>query len=299
MRTTKRYTEQLLQRFRREQRGIGIFGDYIPWHRVGRGDPASRGRSHLIPWRERQREVLSDLEWVVLVFVTLMGAHVVDIREQFPLALNERPHELGDYDIDAQVHGFPGTLALARGLQIKHPRVRGTGSWDHWVMTTDLLVTLRDPQGRLSLLALSCKCDDDAQNKRARQLLKIEREYWLVRDVLWLLITPSLFDEAVALTLRRVTCWAFEESCCAEHRRVATEMAFQYPGRSLTFVLQQIEIALGSMELAQRAFYQAVWTGELPLDLRRTWRNHVPAALLSPEAFLALNPVASRRTAWI
>lgn len=299
MRTTKRYTEQLLQRFRREQRGIGIFGDYIPWHRVGRGDPASRGRSHLIPWRDRQRELLSDLEWVVLVFVTLMGDHVADIREQFPLALNERHHELGDYDIDAQVLGLPGTLALARALQIKHPRVRGTDSWGHWVMTTDLLVTLRDPHGRLSLLALSCKYDDDAQNERARQLLRIEREYWLVREVLWLLITPALFDEAVALTLRRVTCWAFEEGCSADHRRVAADVTFRYPGRSLSFVLQRIQDALGSMELAQRAFYQAVWNEDIPLDLRRTWRNHIPAALLSLEAFRALNPVASRRTSWI
>jgi hypothetical protein len=299
VRTTKRYTAELLDRFRREHRGIGIFENYIPWHRVGRGDPASRGRSHLIPWRERQREVLSDLEWVVLVFVTLMGDYVADIREQFPLALNERHHELGDYDIDAQVLGLPGTLALARAMQIKHPRVRGTGLWSHWIMTTDLLVTLRDKQGRLSLLALSCKYDEDARSHRARQLLSIEREYWLAREARWLLITPSLFEEAVALTLRRVTCWAFEESCSAAHRRLAAEVTFQCPGRSLTFVLQRLQNALGSMELAQCAFYQAVWSGEIPLDLRRTWRNHVPPTLLSREAFLALNPVASRRTAWI
>lgn len=299
MRTTKRFTFKVLDRFHRECRGQGTFGNYIPWHRVGRGDPASRGRSHLVPWRDRQRELLSDLEWVIFVFVTMMPEHVVDVREQFPLALNERHHELGDYDTDTAALGHPGTLALARAMQIEHPRVSGAGEWDHWVMTTDLLVTLRNESGRLSLLAISCKYDADAKVARAHQLLCLEREYWLARGVPWLLISPSLFDEAVALTLRRVSCWAFEDPCTVGDRRVATDYAFRYAGRSLTFLLQRLEGALGSMEQAQSAFYQSVWTGEIPLDLRRTWRNHAPPTLLSPRDFRALNPVASRRTAWI
>ena len=62
MRTTKRFTPAVLDRFKREGRGTGIFQDYIPWHKVSRGDPASSGRSHLVIWRSRLRELLSDGE---------------------------------------------------------------------------------------------------------------------------------------------------------------------------------------------------------------------------------------------
>lgn len=298
MRTTKRFTPQVLGRFRRECRGQGTLSDYLPWHRVGRGDPASRGRSHLVPWRDRQRELLSDLEWVTFIFVTMMSAQVIDVREQFPLALNARDHELRDYETEAGISDPPGTLALARAMQIKHSRIPGAETFEHWVMTTDLLLTIRDGQGQLSLLAISCKYDDLAQSKRTRELLSLEREYWRVRQVPWLLITPALFDESVALTIRRVSCWAFEDQCSLEDRQIAIEMALRNVGWSTTFLLKNLQKALGSMERAQVAFYQSVWTGEIPLDLRRTWRNEAPITLLTPGDFWALNPVASRRTSW-
>ncbi len=63
MRTEKRFTPKVLERFRREGRGTGTYSDYTPWHRVSRGDPSSKGRSHLIVWMDRQRELLSDQEW--------------------------------------------------------------------------------------------------------------------------------------------------------------------------------------------------------------------------------------------
>lgn len=72
MRTTKRFTPDVLDRFRREGRGTGVYTEYIPWHRVSRGDPASRGRSHLLNWRGRQRELLSDGELVMTLFVTML-----------------------------------------------------------------------------------------------------------------------------------------------------------------------------------------------------------------------------------
>jgi hypothetical protein len=81
MRTTKRFTPNVLIRYRKLNRGTGIFQNYIPWHRVGRSDPSSRGRSHLQMWNGRQRELLSDQEWVGFFFSTLVR-DVNDIREQ-------------------------------------------------------------------------------------------------------------------------------------------------------------------------------------------------------------------------
>lgn len=298
MRTTKRFTVGVLERFAREGRGSGILDQYIPWHRVGRGDPASRGRSHLVVWGGRPREVLSDLEWIVLMFVTMLKSIIVDIREQFPLALNDRPHELGDYDVHSRTSGHPGTLALAKALQIKHPRVRGDDGFGNWIMSTDLLLTLRDSSGKSFLVALACKYDDDSKSTRARQLLALEREYWLARKVEWLLITPALFDESIALTLRRVTPWAFDEEAPEAHLDEAARIVRAFPGRSLTVVLQHLAHSLGDLGSAQRAYWQAVWIGRLPIDLRRSWRPHLPPVLLTPAAFKRLNPVACRRSSW-
>lgn len=298
MRTTKRFTLGVLERFEKEGRGCGALDQYTPWHRVGRGDPASRGRSHLVPWRDRPRELLSDLEWVVLMFTTMLKGIVIDVREQFPLALNDRPHELGDYDVHARSSGHPGTLALARAMQIKHPRVRGDGCFGNWIMTTDLLVTLRNTSGKSFLLALSCKYHDDAKSRRARQLLALEREYWVVRNVEWLLITPALFEESVALTLRRVTPWAFDQEVPDAHLDEAARVVRAFPGRSYSFLLQRLAQTLGDMGSAQCAYWQAAWIGRSPIDLRCSWRPHLPPVLLTPAAFKRLNPVACRRSSW-
>lgn len=123
MKTQKRFTAALLQRFERDGRGTGSFENYLPWHRVGRSDPSSRGRSHLINWRGRHYELLSDAEWVGFLFSTLMP-NVEDIREQFKLSLKGGQHELADYDIRFAGQDFPGTLACSELLKTKHPKLK-------------------------------------------------------------------------------------------------------------------------------------------------------------------------------
>lgn len=297
MRTTRRFSPEVLERFLREERGSGTFTNYIPWHRVGRGDPASRGRSHLVLWRERQRELLSDLEWVVLMFVTMLP-RVVDIREQFPLSLSGRRHELLDYVAKVPLGEFPGTLAIAEAARIKHPLVRGKSTVAPWVMTTDLLVTLRSPTGSPFLLAVACKYDNEAARKRTLQLLSLERQYWLSRGVNWLLISPSLFDERVALTLRQGCPWSFGPRASEEQLKIATETVRASPGISLASAIKTLSTALGGVEVAQLAYWQAVWSARIPIDLRRGWRPHRPLELVTSATFSDLNPVASRRSSW-
>ncbi|MBK9236730.1 MAG: Tn7 transposase TnsA N-terminal domain-containing protein [Rhodoferax sp.] len=297
MRTQKRFTPALIERFRRQGRGIGTFENYMPWHRVGRGDPSSMGRSHLMVWRNRQREMLSDGEWVGLLF-SIMLNNLVDVREQFPLTLEGGPFELGDYDARFMGRIFPGTKEIARKLGFKHPRVHGDGGVKDWVMTTDQVLLLRRPDDQFELLALSYKPDGTVLTKRARQLLAIEAAYWAARSVQWLLITPDLFDEPVGLTLRRSAPWGLGTPVAASDIRTAVSVAEDLLGHSLHYTLEALVDHFADSDLAQRAFWQAVWCGALPLQLRRGWRPHIPLQLLDKRGFDAQNPVVSRRTAW-
>lgn len=298
MRTTKRFTPRLLERFSRLGRGQGIFENYISWHRVSRSDPSSRGRSHLLQGQHRQHELLSDHEWVAILFVFML-LDVIDVREQFPLAQQEARHELGAYRIDIGDERFPGTLALASKLRFKHPKTTEGSDSAPWVMTTDLLIALRGESDSVSLLAVAVKTIDEAEHQRKRELLAIEREYWLARGIPWLLITPTLYDQQVALNLRMQMPWTLGERVSAGERELAVNVVQRFPGRSLTFVLQKLEASLGEMDLAQRAFWQAVYRGEIPMSLRRGWRPHQPIVLLPNADFIAQNPIAMRRSAWI
>lgn len=298
MRTTKRFTPKLLERFYHLGRGQGIFGDYIPWHRVSRSDPSSRGRSHLLQGKDRQHELLSDHEWVAIMFVFML-LNQIDVREQFPLSQGEAKHELGAYRVDIGDKQFPGTLALAAKLGFKHPKTTDGEDSADWVMTTDLLIALRNCDGTTELIAIAIKTVDEIAKKQKCRLLAIEREYWMARGVTWLLITPALYDEKVGLNLRMQMPWTLGERTSVQDRLIAVEVVRRFPGRSLTFVLQQLEATLGDMDLAQRAFWQAVYSGEIPMSLRRGWRPHQPVVLLPQADFVAQNPIASRRSAWI
>ena len=298
MRTAKRFTPAVLDRFLREGRGTGIYTEYIPWHRVSRGDPSSRGRSHLLNWRGRQRELLSDGELVLTLFATMLP-NINDLREQFPLSLETGGHELCDYYPGALKEGFPGTKEIANKLEYRHPTTRGNGETAPWVMTTDLLLALEQPDKRLSLLAVAYKTQEDLEKSRTKQLLEIEQAYWAARNVQWILITPEQYDKRVGLTLQRVEPWALGAPASEKTRELVVDTFYNQPDQSQTALLNRVCAAIGGdMDLAQRALWQAVCTRRLPIDLTLGWRPHLPLKHLTPAAFLAQNPIAMRRSAW-
>lgn len=297
MRTTRLFTPDLLDRFREEGRGQGTYIRYRPWHGVSRGDPASCGRSHLMEWGGRQRNLLSDDEWVASLFAPQTPGSD-DLREQYPLSLESGCHELGAYDVRLGKPGLPGTLEIARQLGVRHPRVNGNGRSAPWVITTDLLFTLLDESRARKLLAVACKPKAKLDD-RTKELLAIERAYWVARNVEWLLITPDQYDEAITLTLRGSFSWGLGKPIADGAKLVAAQSARELEGFPLTFVLDRIDSALGQgFEYAQSAFWQSVWSGALPLDLRRGWRPHLPVEFVSASDFLAFNPIASGRSAW-
>jgi hypothetical protein len=297
MRKQKRFTPQLLARYQAEERGLGIKSAYTPWHRVSRSDPSSRGRSHIQRWGDRQIELLSDVELLFLFFTTMIS-NVEDCREQFPLAINSATHELSKYSVHAPLGNFKGTSQIANDLKIKHPICRDGEKTTFWTMTTDLLLTITDSDNGLGLLALSIKKTDDL-SKREKQKLGIEREYWLSRNVPWLLLTPNLCHPLIIDLLACTRGWALSEPVESNLISLAIMYSRNWENRSLTFALRDLEQTVGDLSLAQNVFWQAVWRGNLRLDLRRGWRPHEPLKFLSHTEFMALNPIAMRRTAWI
>jgi len=297
MRTTKRFTSTVLVRFRRQGRGEGTYADFLPWHGVSRGDPASCGRSHLLNYIGRLRELLSDGELGAQLFATMLP-DLDDSLEQYPLPLDDSAHPLAAYGERGPDELYPGTKRIAMEMGIRHPSLSEAGRTELWRATTDLVLVLKTPGHPRQMLAVAFKPKDWKPTRRARQLLSLEREFWIRRGVPWLFITPELYHKEVEMTLRRSACWALGDTVPGEQIEHAGDVARSLPGRSLTDVIDTIACTLGDKELAQRALWQAIWSGALPVDLRRGWRPHVPLKVIPAEQFVALNPIASRRTAW-
>lgn len=245
------------------------------------------------------RELLSDVEADILRFTTALGDQIVDVREQFRLSLETAEHELAAYDVRTSDRLFKGTLELSKQMGIKYPMTRGNGDSAPWHMSTDLLITLRKADGTYALLALADKTKE-ALKPRALSLLSLERAYWIDRGVEWLLITPNLYDDSVAMTMRRVAPWALGKPVSHRDIQLAITVVNSAIGHSLTFVLREIESYIGAEDdRHQRALWQAIWQGYLPVNLRRGWRPHAPLELISRSDFEAQNPILCRRTAWV
>lgn len=299
MRTTKRFTPTVLERFHREGRGRGSFETYEAWHKVSRGDPSSRGFSTLLNWRGRLRDLLSSGELCAQLFATMLP-NVVDVREQFPL--------VKEFTLDRQqlIRGLdgegplaPGTLESAHDLAYRHPILHERGRRETWMMTTDLLLLFEESQETLSALAVAIKDATWNQDPRTKELLAIERDYWLKREIPWILVTPYQWDRPVLATIQRIACWALGDPVSAASRRVACDVARTNPSASVSDLVRMIRPSILEHDAGERALWQAVWTGELPVDLHRSWRPHLPLKHISPLEFAELNPIAVRRSAWI
>lgn len=227
--------------------------------------------------------------------------NLVDLVEQFPLSQDGSPHELSRWQVGCGPKQFPGTREIAEKLGIKHPALTDGNLTHIWTSTTDLLLVLRNQRGGLELLAVSCK-PSSVLTERSKELLRLEKTYWAQREVDWLLITPEQYEKSVALTLRRTSPWGFDEPASEADIRVACQTVRSMPWHRYSDVMQHLTDRFGGethRHEAQRALWQSVWRGLLPVDLRRGWRPCQPLTLLSPEAFASLNPIIARRSACI
>lgn len=149
-------------------RGQGTGADYQPWLKVQ--DVPSIGRaSRIDSWKTgRTHHFMSDIEKYYF-FLLEWADSVIDIREQFPLSMDN-------------------TLALAKELNIKHPRDPKTK--ENIVVTTDFCITLvRD--NKSFIIARAAKKSGDLLKPRVVEKLKIEELYWLKQGIEWGVITEN------------------------------------------------------------------------------------------------------------
>jgi hypothetical protein len=299
MRKGKRFTPARLSAWEERGRGTGFGSHYLPWHQVTRGDPGSRGRSHLINWRlGRLHHLLSDHELLIMGF-SAMEPGLVDIREQFPLSLSPHPQELSLVKGEEFGRIVPGTLELADTIGVRHPRLGAVKNKDWWVMSTDLLLTISQGSST-QLVAISIKYDNELASVRTRELLQLEREYWRRQGVPWLLITPSTYSLEVGLTVRHALPWALVPDVFPSLvlQRVA-ELGAKLHGGTFDRALLSISTAFNCTRSdAQFLLWGAVWAGVLPVDLSMRMDPNAIVRVIPSSDFWSMNPIASRRSAW-
>jgi hypothetical protein len=159
-------TQRVREKRRKEGRGLGTGKDYKPELRIQ--DVSSIGLATRVRgWTtDRTHHLLSKLE--LMVFFTLdWPTTVTDIREQFPLDLEE-------------------TQAIADQLGIRHPRDPKTK--ELVVMTTDFVVTVGSGIHEV-MHAYTVKYAKQLKSRRVMEKFEIERVYWSRRNVSWSIVT--------------------------------------------------------------------------------------------------------------
>ena len=174
--------------------------DYHPHHgiRTPSAGVASRlfavttGRSHI---------VLSGLEACVLRVLD-HDPTVAGIRDQYPLDLEK-------------------TLAIARGLDVRHPHERVKAKMRPKIMTTDFRVT-RLQDGLRVEEALAVKPSARVKKRRTREKLQIEELYWKGTSVRWRIITEDTLSDPQLHNLRWVQGMADSQGLPFTEREIAT-----------------------------------------------------------------------------
>ncbi|MDM0065225.1 TnsA endonuclease N-terminal domain-containing protein [Variovorax sp. J31P207] len=229
-----------------------------------------------------------------------MDSTVKDSTEQRPLSLDSAIHDLSAYMMVDPRKKYLGTLELAELLGIKHPVIREGADTKPWTLSTDRLIVY-GPAGNcsreLSALAVGAKPNKKI-TPRERQLLSLERSYWQIRGVPWIFFTRELYDPRVSDLLRSAAAWAIDKEAGEESRAIAQAIHRLHQASPLYINLQRMASKLGSMELAQRAFWQSVWEEALSIDMRMGWNLNFPYPLLPLSDFRELNPITMRRSSW-
>jgi hypothetical protein len=178
-------TQADIDRYIKQGYGQGEGSAYIPWLRVQ--DVPSEGRSRKVQGIKTQRlhQFLSDGEFSYFLLLEF-SEQVIDIREQFPL--------------------FPTTqsLEIARQMGIQYPRYKDTQL--NFVLTSDFLITLQNPDGTRRLAARSFKCEDallpSPELKRTIEKLELEKAIFQEQDIHdWKIVTEKTIGSTLANNL--------------------------------------------------------------------------------------------------
>jgi len=163
----------------KEGRGQGDFENYKPWLKIQ--DVASQGVVTRIKGvkSSRTHHTLSTLE-LDFLFLLDWSENIVEVKEQYPLDLNE-------------------TTALAKEVDLIHPPRSNPNR--PIVITTDFLIIIRHPLGTREI-ARTVKYSSDLTDSRVLEKFEIERLFWLERNIDWGIVTELDINKTVVQNIR-------------------------------------------------------------------------------------------------
>jgi len=168
--TSKRdWTDEKLDRYRKEGRGLGSGRDYKPWIKVS--DFSSSGRvSRILGWKtNREHHFMSDGE-TRLFYLFEWSDRIVDIREQFPL-------------LDREL-----CFRIAEDMGVEYPKNPKSGA--PYVLSTDFMLTVTH-EGKSIYEARTFKPSKSLNNKRTAMKLELERRYYVSKGINWKIVTEK------------------------------------------------------------------------------------------------------------
>jgi len=260
----------IAKRFK-EGRGSGVGRDYLPFLTVR--DVPSTGRVHRLPSATvgRVHHLLSDLEHHVFCQLD-WHPEVVDIREQFPIALED-------------------SRALAQRLGIAHPSFSGVDQ----VVTTDFIVDM-NRSGRVFHKAISAKYAEDLDDPRVIEKLELERHYWLEKDIPFCIVTeqeiPRLLVENIKWIRPFLASYVFNAVELREYFAIFNDTKRFYPSQKITDITKKLDddynveagthLSVLRHLLAQRAFsFDMLNTSVKTL----VWEDLIPSELWIAERY--------------
>ncbi len=178
--------------------GSGHMQDYQPWLRVQ--DVKSHGNRSVVFGLKTMRahHFMSIIE-SDFFYQAEFNDSVIDIREQFPLL----PLNL--------------TEKIASHIAVKHPVVIGvSGPPVLYVMTTDFLLTVKEPDGGITYKAFAVK-PDGVPTLRVAEKLEIERLFWALHDIEFKVYIGSELNRIISKNISWATSAIRMDTTCHEH----------------------------------------------------------------------------------
>ncbi|MCT8982464.1 TnsA endonuclease N-terminal domain-containing protein [Shewanella algae] len=204
----------------REGRGQGHGPDYKPF--IYTRDVSSLGRSHRIYGNKCRRlhHLLSDLELAVLLTLD-WSPHVKDIREQFPLCVED-------------------TVRLAQEHGISHSKFQGVAQ----VLSSDFLVDFDDPSR--PNIAIQAKYSTDLAKPEVIERLELERRYWAEKDIPWFIVTEMDFAKVAFNNIQWFYPAQIEAAVVTDdlerYLRLFAQEFIRTPDKLITEVAQRLDV---------------------------------------------------------
>ena len=220
-----------------------------------------------------------------------------DVLEQFSLSRDTHQPFLRRYDLNFPSAELDGTIAIAQKLGIRHPTIYSKKDRECWTLTTDLVLVYGSGK-QTKVIPVSAKREFPSKARQG-ELFELERKYWEIEGCRWILFVFDLVPLRVRLNILALVPWILISSRIPDDLLDRASKSLDQGLLLLHEALGLLQISLGvSLTYAQAIFWQAVWSGRIPIDLREDLFRGKPLARISFAAFKAFNPIWSGRSAW-